>query len=78
MNVTKKAWFLFSVGPSAERKVPRSGFRRLANQHLTTDVFGLAMGIPQNHDVDDGWACCRLCHYDVEINLRGQSSWKAH
>ena len=78
MNVTKKVWFLFSLSPIAERKIPRSGFRRLATQHLTTDVFGLAMGISQKHDLDDGWERCRLCHYDVKINLRGQSSWKAH
>ena len=66
--------FLFSVGPCEERKVPRSGFWRLANPH----VFALAIGVPQSHDVDDGWVRCRLCHFDLEVNLRGQSSWKAH
>ena len=76
--VMNKVCVLFSVGPREERKVPRSGFRKLANQHLTTDVFGLAVGQPQFHDVHAGWVRCRLYHIDLEVNLRGQAAWKEH
>ena len=67
-----------SVGPERERKVPRSGFRILGNQHLTTDVFSLAVGHPTFYELSGGWVHCRLCHIDIEVNLRGQSAWKEH
>ena len=66
------------VGPEKERKVPRSGFRRLGKHHMTADVFSLAIGPASYHSFGAGWVHCRLCHVDVEINLRGQSAWKAH
>ena len=77
-----KSVFLMSlcvfVGPERERKVPRSGFRKLGTQHVTTDVFSLAVGHPVFHQLSGGWVHCRLCHVDIEINLRGQSAWKEH
>ena len=66
------------VGPEKERKVPRSGFRRLGKHHMTADVFSLAVGPAAYHSFEAGWVHCRLCHVDVEINLRGQSAWKTH
>ena len=66
------------VGPERERKVPRSGFRRLGKHHITADVFSLAVGPAAYHSFEAGWVHCRLCNVDVEINLRGQSAWKAH
>ena len=66
------------VGPERERKVPRSGFRRLGKHHITADVFSLAVGPAAYHSFEAGWVHCRLFNVDVEINLRGQSAWKAH
>ena len=66
------------VGPERERKVPRSGFRRLGKHHITTDVFSLAVGQSVFHPFDAGWVHCRLCNVEVEINLHGQSACKEH
>ena len=42
------------VGPERERKVPRSGFRRLGKHHITADVFSLAVGPAAYHSFDAG------------------------